>query len=76
MADKLKPQGQAYTAEVWHEYFKSRLLGMDDVKLPNGKVIHRCRSSTDLDVAEFGEFMEKVEHFAAERGVYLEDYEG
>jgi len=73
MAEQIKPKGQVFTAEVWHEYCKSRFLGMDDVALPNGKVIHRCKSSADLDTQEFAEFMDRVEQLAAERGVYLED---
>ena len=75
MSDKLKPQGNAYTAETWHEYCKSRFLGMDDVKLPNGKVIHKAKSSADLSTEEFSEFMAAVESWAMEHGVYLDEME-
>lgn len=73
MADKLKPNGQTFSADVWHTWAKSKYLGCDDVTLPNGKVLAIPRSSADLDVAEFNEFMTALEAFANERGVWLED---
>lgn len=66
---------QKFTAEIWHEYFKSRFLGMNEVYLPNGKTLHKSRSSAELDTTEFATFMEQVEQFAAERGVYLDAVE-
>lgn len=75
LADKLRPGGQAYSAEAFHAYYKSRFLGCDDVKLPNGKTLTIPRSSADLDVAEFADYASKVEADAAERGVYLADME-
>ena len=48
---------------------------MDDVTLPDGKVIHRAKSSSDLTTDEFNEFMGKVEEFAMERDIYLDQLE-
>ena len=73
MADAIKPQGQAYSADQWHLYCKTRWLGADDVKLPNGKVIVIPRSTADLDTGAFADYMTAVEAFANERGAYLED---
>lgn len=75
LADKLKPDGKVYTPEIYHEYFKSRFIGVDEIVLPNKKVIHRVKSSAELDVSQFAEYMEQVEQFAAERGVYLDAME-
>ena len=75
IADKVKPLGKSYSADSWHTYCKSRWLGCDDVALPNGKTIALPRSTAGLDVAEFAEFMDAVEAWAAERGVYLADQE-
>lgn len=72
MADKLKPSGVAYSPETWHTWAKSRFLGCDEVKLPNGKVFQIPRSSADLSTEDFAEYMVKVEQFAAERDVYLD----
>ncbi len=73
IADKVRPVGEAFSPESWHLYFKSRFLGADDVKMPNGKVQTIVRSTADLEVPEFAEYMDKVEHWAAERDVWLED---
>lgn len=73
MADKLRPQGQAYSAETWHVYMKQRYLGCDDVRMPNGKVIPIPRSTADLGTDKFNEYMYAVEAWANEHGVYLDE---
>ena len=73
IADKVKPAGVSFSADSWHQYCKSRWLGCDDVPLPNGKVLTIPKSTAALDVAEFGEYMDKVEAWAAERDVWLAD---
>ncbi len=73
IADKLKPAQQGYTAETWHHYFKLRLLGAKDVKLPNGKVVPVPLSSSDLDKTEFQDYVTQVEAWAAEHNVHLDD---
>lgn len=72
IAAKLKPGGNTYSAEQFHAYYKSRFLGCDEVRLPNGKTLTIPKSSADLDVPEFAAYMEQVEADAAERGVYLD----
>lgn len=73
VADKLRPNGQAYSAETWHRYYASRFLGCDDVRLPSGKVLTIPRSTSALDTGEFHEYATQVEADANERGVFLED---
>ena len=73
IADKVKPAGAEYSPETWHSYFKLRLLGGDDVKLPNGKTLVLPKSSAELDTHEFHEYAEKVEAWAAERDVFLDE---
>lgn len=75
VADKLRPGGIAYSADQFHAYYKSRFLGCDDVKLPNGKTLTIPRSTAGLDVAEFSEYLDAVQADAAARGVWLEDAE-
>ena len=52
---------------------KSRYLGADDIRLPSGKVVTKTRSTANLDVAEFNTYMEKVELWANEHEVYLDE---
>lgn|SRR5512135_2565897 len=73
LSEKIKPNGSVYSAEAWHHYCKSRWLGCDDIPLPNGKMLVMPRSSANLDVAEFNDYMTAIEAWAAERDVYLDD---
>lgn len=73
IADKLKPQGNAYSADTWHEYMKSRFLGCEEFALPNGKTLQIPRSSAALDVGEFNDYMTAVEAWADEHDVYLDE---
>lgn len=75
IAEKLRPNGQEFGAEVWHEYFKSKYIGKTDIRLPNGKTKIIEASTAELDVAEFNAYMEAIEAWAAERGVWLADLE-
>jgi NinB protein len=60
--------GRQFDAEVWHEHMKRKILGC--VELPNGQLMGR--STAALSVAEFSEYMLKVEAYAAtELGVEL-----
>lgn len=73
IATHIRPNGQSYSAEVWHCYFKSRYLGCDDVRLPNGRTLAIPHSSANLDTAEFNEYMTRVEVWASDHGVFLAD---
>lgn len=68
-----RPEGVAYSPEAWHIWMKRRYLGRADVTLPDGKVWPRVASTTGLPVDEFGDYMTKVEAFAAENGVTMEE---
>lgn len=66
--------GRMYSAESWHEVFKQKFIGVDE--LPNGQVIGK--SSKELDTAEFCKFSDQVEAYAVtDLGVVFEDlYDG
>lgn len=62
--------GKQYPAEVWHELYKRKFIGV--IELPNGEVIGK--SSTDLTTAEFSAFCDQVEaDGATEHGVTFYD---
>ena len=74
IADGVKPDGQQFSPESFHTYFKSKFLGMDEIKLPSGKVVQFPKSTAELDSAEFAEYLDKVEAYAAEKwDVFLEE---
>lgn len=64
-------QGQRFITESWHEYFKGRFIGKEEVKLPNGEIFNRPISTTTLDVMQFGEYMTQIEAWAAQHGILL-----
>lgn len=73
MSEKLRPGGNQFSAETFHVWAKSKFLGCVDYRLPSGKTMTIPRSTADLDAAEFSEFMTRVEEFANNAGVFLED---
>ena len=73
IAEKVKPGGNAASADTWHLWAKSKFLGCDDVKLPSGKTLTIPRSTAALDTAEFNDYMTAVEAWAATRDVWLDD---
>jgi hypothetical protein len=56
--------GRQYGPDAWAEYFKQTLIGWDD--LPGGG--RRGLSTTTLSVQDFGDYMTKIELWAAENG--------
>jgi hypothetical protein len=73
IAEKVKVQETYYSRESWHKYFAGKLLGMSDIKLPNGKILTNPVSTADLDNKEFAEYCDRVEAWAAEKNVWLEE---
>jgi hypothetical protein len=59
----------------WHVQFKFDFLGCIDMRMASGRVITVLRSTADLDVPKFSDYMTQVEAWAAERGAYLPDRE-
>ncbi len=61
-------EGVCYGTDAWHEYFKRKFIGCVD--LPDGGSLGQ--SSTSLTVAEFADYMTKVEACASgELGVEI-----
>jgi hypothetical protein len=75
MADRWKVQGQQFSAEVWHMECKRRFLGCEEVKLPSGRTMLIPNSTALLDSEMFSDYMTKVEVWANEHNIYLEDAE-
>ena len=72
IADQAAVNGRLYSAETWHEQFKRQFIGV--IELPSGEVIGT--SSADLTTAEFCEFCDQVEAYAATHlGVTFYDLE-
>jgi hypothetical protein len=57
--------GQQFDKDVWHEYLARKFGVLEEVTLPDGEIITRRKSTTQMSVSEFGEYMENVESYAA-----------
>ena len=57
--------GAQFGKDVWHEHC-ARMFGvMEEMTLPDGEIIQRRKSTTEMTVGEFAKYMTEVEHYAA-----------
>jgi hypothetical protein len=73
VAENVKVGADYFSGKAWHQYFKERYLGCEDLLLPNGVVRTQAKSSADEDSPDFAEYATKVEAWAAEHDVYLDE---
>ncbi len=66
IADQAWVDGRQFNADVWHEYFARKFGICEDVTLPDGEVIVRRKSTTDMSVGDFADYMTRVEVDAAQ----------
>jgi len=77
IAEQARPQGREYSPDLWHEIIKRLNLpetcakGIDKWgELPNGDRV-LVMSTTDLDVSEMTDYLDKLAATAGEYGVEL-----
>lgn len=61
IAEQAFVNGQRFSNESWHEHFARMYIGCEE--LPSGDL--KALSSTTLNVEQFGNYMAKIEAFAA-----------
>lgn len=73
IAEQAWVSGRQFSKDVWHEHF-ARMFGVcEEMTLPDGEIITRRKSTTDMTIVEFAEFMNQIESYAAsELGVCFE----
>jgi len=63
--------GRKFSPEAWHEQFKRQFIGVEE--LPQGGAVGI--STASLSVAEFGDYMAKIERWAYEQfGIEFEEW--
>lgn len=60
--------GRQYSDETWHRYFAQTFIGLSEVPMPDGTVIVHPISTTTLNVAEMGRYMDEIARWCAEQG--------
>lgn len=59
--------------EAWHEWAKRRFIGVKEVTLPDGEIVAVGKSSTELSVKDFADYMTSIEAWAVDNGVIFND---
>jgi hypothetical protein len=62
-----------FSDKVWHEHFKRQFIGEEQIVLPNGEYEPRGISTTTLNVADMGRYMDEISRWCTEQGFPLED---
>jgi NinB protein len=66
IAEQAWANGHQFDADVWHEFCARKYGVLEEMTLPDGEIITRRKSTTDMTVGEFAEYMTKVEAYAAQ----------
>lgn len=73
IAEQAYVNGQRFDTDVWHEMFARKFGVCDEVILPDGEIVLRRKSTTQMTVSEFSEYMERVTAYASQQlGVQFE----
>lgn len=65
IAEQVFVEGRQFTEEVWHEELAQRFCPRIEVTLPSGEIFTRRKSTSEMSVKEFAEYVQKVEAYAA-----------
>ena len=65
IADCAWLNGRQFRKEVWHEFFAQTYLQKEEMILPDGEIIQRRKSTKELSVGEFHDYIEQVRAYAA-----------
>jgi len=66
IAEQAWVDGRQYSGEVWHEYMARKFGVCDELAMPDGEIVVRRKSTTQMTVSEFSEYMQQVEAYAAQ----------
>jgi hypothetical protein len=58
--------GRQYDKDTWHEFFARKYGVLDELTLPDGEIITRRKSTTQMSVAEFSEYLDAVQSYAGD----------
>ena len=73
ISEQIRPHGQTHDPDIWHAYFKSKLLPGRMIELPNGQVMEQEATTTGLTKTQFSDYVEQVFAWATERGLVITD---
>lgn len=65
IAEQAWVDGKQFSKDVWHEFFARQFGVCEEMILPDGEIITRRKSTTEMTVGEFAQFMTDIEVYAA-----------
>lgn len=65
IAEQAWVDGRQFSKDVWHEHFARLYLPHTEIVTPYGEIISRRKSTTELTVSEFSEYLQRVQSDAA-----------
>ena len=71
MAKEFSLKGFPLTEKDAKRLMKHEFLGYEDVKIGSTVIEAQLRHTSDLDTGEMSDFMDKVDHWNVDKGVYL-----
>lgn len=73
IAEQAWVDGRQFDKDAWHEYF-ARMFGVsDELTLPDGEIILRRKSTSQMSVGEFSTYLNQIQAYAANKlGVEFE----
>lgn len=73
IAEQAWVEGRQFDKDAWHEYFARKYGVCDELVLPDGEIITRRKSTTQMSVGEFSTYLNQIQAYAAgELGVEFE----
>ena len=77
IAEQAWVDGQQYSQAAWHEHMAEEFAPREEMRLPDGRLHQRRKSTSEFTVREFSEFLAKVQASAAnEFGVTFDGVHG
>lgn len=64
--------GRQFSDETWHRYFAQTFIGSSEVAMPDGTTALHPISTTTLNVADMGRYMDEISQWCVEQGFPLE----
>lgn len=65
IAEQAWVDGKQFSKDVWHEWYAGKYMPKIEFVMPDGEIVMRRKSTSELTVSEFSEYMQRVEADAA-----------
>ncbi|MDR5813338.1 recombination protein NinB [Caballeronia sp. LZ033] len=75
IAQQVWIDSQQFSEDTWHEHLAEQFCPRVEVVLPDGRLFSRRKSTSEMTVKEFSDYVQRVEvHAASELGVEFDHF--